>query len=551
MDEPGPTAKTSKGNPAWRKGGPSPNPSGKRADGYVNPYSGMGLAGWDKRESTYFQPDEVTIDDAVRLWRGNDLAARIVETVPREMLRQGWEICVQESDVELAGGEYDSKDVSEAVGKRLEELGATEHLRKALCYRSALGGGAILLGVDDGAEDLRQPLDLTRPNIKLEWIQSLEAGEIIPFEWYASPRNPKYGEPAIYQINPTMQGTAYRDPADPLAQQNPTAFIHESRLLVFRGTSVSKRVRSPNAGGWGDSVFVRVGAVLRDFGTSWAAAGAIINEFAGAVYAIEGLADIMTRDNGALFAARVRAMNLMRSTFRAMVIDKKDSWTREQTPVTGLPELLIQFMYRLAAAADMPITLLFGMSPAGMNATGDSDIRLFYDRVKAAQVAELKPALQKLVGLVMRGMGGEPANWSIKFHPLWQPTDKEAAETRYVQAQTDQIYIDKQVVSPEEIARSRFGGDGYSYETSIDFKAREMLELPVAKPVERAGEDPSAKPEPPTGGGSPFGKNPADLTPVPDPSGSGVVPDPAPTVDALARARNEAIVASWLARQAA
>jgi hypothetical protein len=43
-------------------------------------------------------------------------------------------------------------------------------------------------------------------------------------------------------------------------------------------------------------------------------------------------------------------------------------------------------------------------------------------------------------------------------------------------AETDTIYINAGVVSPDEVAVSRFGGDEYSDETVIDFDERERLE---------------------------------------------------------------------------
>ena len=78
----------------------------------------------------------------------------------------------------------------------------------------------------------------------------------------------------------------------------------------------------------------------------------------------------------------------------------------------------------------------------------------------------------------------------MKFKPLYQPTHLEQAQTRYQQAQTDQIYLTTDVVSPEEIALSRFGGDEYSAETHVDFDARDAQEAVIAPIVD-------ADPEPP------------------------------------------------------
>jgi hypothetical protein len=67
-------------------------------------------------------------------------------------------------------------------------------------------------------------------------------------------------------------------------------------------------------------------------------------------------------------------------------------------------------------------------------------------------------------------------DWSLEFNPLWQPTEQETVEMRNKQAETDKIYIEQQVLTPEEVTLSRFGGDEYSIETSVDLEARKQPE---------------------------------------------------------------------------
>jgi phage-related protein (TIGR01555 family) len=95
----------------------------------------------------------------------------------------------------------------------------------------------------------------------------------------------------------------------------------------------------------------------------------------------------------------------------------------------------------VAAAAEMPVTILFGRSPAGLNATGESDIRAWYDTVVDAQTDQLKPALERLLKLIFAAKdsptsGAIPERWTIEFNPLWQPTEKEQAETLKLKADT-------------------------------------------------------------------------------------------------------------------
>src|SRR4029077_13462637 len=106
----------------------------------------------------------------------------------------------------------DAKPLQEAVQKRLRALQALQMIREAMCYERAYGGGALLLGANDFATDLRQPLDLKRVR-SLDYLTPLEARELIPLYYYNDPRAPKFGQVAIYQLVPFVIGAAV-DPAN-------------------------------------------------------------------------------------------------------------------------------------------------------------------------------------------------------------------------------------------------------------------------------------------------------------------------------------------------
>jgi uncharacterized protein len=367
----------------------------------------------------------------------------------------------------------DDKDLAEAIHTRWEELGLVEFLWRLWTFERAYGGGAGLLGVNDGNPDLTQPLNVEKA-IKFEFLTPLEPVEVVPVEWYNDPSHKKFGLPSLYQINPISPG------GTTATSGLFTTKVHESRFVIFPGIRVSRRAFSGTSG-WGDSILTRLDPVLRDFQITWESAAVLVTDFSQAIFKMKNLVEIVGTDNNNAFKNRMQAIDYGRSVLRAIVIDQDEDFERKTTSLTSLPEILDRFATRLAAAADMPLTLLMGQSPAGLNATGASDIRFFYDRIKAVQVQKLRPVIEYVTRILLQTMGKpEPENWSIDFHPLWQPTDKEKAEARYIQAQTDNLYLTQQVLSPEEVALSRFGGDEYSAETIVDFKARDNMEPAVS-----------------------------------------------------------------------
>lgn len=453
----------------------------ERFDGWQSALTGLGMPGRDKRTASGFGVvEDVGWDMAADLWRGDDIAARVIEKIPAEEMRQGFEIQIN--------GHDHSKELSERITGVLEDVGLGPAIEEARCYERAYGGGAVLLGANDGGA-LSEPLDPRRVQ-SLDWVTVLEPRELVPRYYYANPQAPKFGQPAIYTLQPLSQGLAADGDLGAAAAPRDIE-VHESRLLVFGGIRVSRRRLATMNLGWGDSILTRVYRVLLDFGMTWSAAAVLVQEFAQPIFKLKGLAELIAGDKDSVVQGRMQALAYSRSVVNTLLIDAEEEFKREQTPVTGLPELLDKFSVRLAAAADMPLTLLMGQSPAGLNATGESDIRFFYDRVRAGQERRLRPAIERVCKILFRSIGAEPESWSVRFPPLWQPSDKEQADTRFVQAQTDAVYLQNGVVSPEEIALSRFSTDEFSYATQIDFAVREQLEAPAQVAI---GGDPETPP---------------------------------------------------------
>lgn len=606
------------------------------------------MATKDKRLNTVFQADLLTRDQLEAMWRGDDMAARIVETLPDEMTREGFELKIQEEQApepgeELPPGEEEPKlgpdgeplpieeekspeeekdpnapppeegeqklgpdgkplppeeepaktgpdgkplppeddeekrkrgdgfppgkggppgagfgapppppkppgvinkpneepkQQAEEVMAQVEDLDVLGKFHEAACYERAYGGAAILVGADDGAFDLKQPLNLEAIK-SVKWLTVLTPRELVPVAWYADPAAPKYGEPEIWRIqreadasSGTMVGGKRK-----VSNLDRGAEIHESRLIIFPGIKVSRlQVRSNMAPGFGDSVLVRCNRVLTDFNLSWSSASILLQDFAPSVFKMKDLADLIASDENQIVINRALAIEMSRSTARAVMIDSEEEYERQTTPITGLDAMLEKFCTRLAAAADMPVTLLMGQAPAGLNATGASDIRFFYDRVKSRQKTKMLPRLKRLLKLIMLAKEGplkgkEPKNWSITFNPLWQLTELEKADLRVKQAAVDKIEIDAAVTTPEEVAASRHGGDEWSSKTVIDFEGRKTLavehETAMAEHAKQAAKAPKMGPD---GKPLPPGKEKSLPTPGKNPFAKG---PPAPKADAL------------------
>lgn len=466
-----------------------------RADSWVNVLTGLGTATRDKLMSMRFGTSvRLTAQELEEMYHGDDMIARICDLPGDEMLREGFDLNIEPGD-ENGVEETDAIALADDVVAAMEDLGTREKYTEACSWARLYGGCAILVGADDGTPPERMAEPLREESIRSVWyLNVIDRRYLTPQTWYNDPSEPKFGLPKTFLIQPQVAAQSAAD------NSYENREVHESRLILFDGVRTSITRRQEN-GGFSESAIQRVYDVLRQFSQGWQSTAHLLTDAAQAVFKIDGLIRMISAGDTATIQQRMELVDMNRSVARALAVDaEKEEFTRQQYSFSGLDGVLQMFVLRLSAAANMPATLLMGQSPAGMNATGESDIRWFYDTIQSKRHTYLKPKLERLAKLIMLSKEGptggtEPEAWNITFPPLWQMTPKEEAEIRKMQAETDHIYVDDGVALPEEIALSRFPATGWSPKTSIDLDLRrEVLEAEKEKALEKLNEP---EPEPP------------------------------------------------------
>ncbi len=211
--------------------------------------------------------------------------------------------------------------------------------------------------------------------------------------------------------------------------------------------------------------------VLLQFNTGWKAVEVMLTDANQAVFKSAGLGDALAAENaGEYIKKRLEVIDMMRSVLRAIAIDAgtKDEpgeeFTRQSVSFEAIPQTLDKLMLRLASAVQIPVTILMGQSPAGMSATGDSDFRWFYNRIKSEQHYNLAPRIRKLVKMLLRTkespLKQEPKKIEITFPDLWTLDPLQEGQRNQAVATADAAYVTAGVFLPEEVAlvRSQPGG---------------------------------------------------------------------------------------------
>lgn len=442
----------------------SDKPTVVRTDGWDNFLTGVNTSR-DKREWACIEPPQVfDQSDLEHFYRGNDLAKRICNLPAFEMTRKGWELDVDEDGEDVA-------EIKKGVHEYHRKLGIPSAVFRGLAFARLYGRSYLLLGIDDGLK-ADKPVNWDKVRA-LRYVNLLDPYAMRVDEIERDPFSPDFGKPKFYRLNTTGQAGAR---------------VHSSRVIALDGSIMTPLMERQGTGAATstagvayvpDSVFVPLYKVLRDYDSTWDNAAILIQDFSQAVIKMRGLAEMMASHGEKAVRERMEIIDTSRSVLRAVLLDAElEDFKREPTPMTGLPDLMDRWLHRVAAAAEMPITLLFGMAPGGLNATGESDLENFYNAIEAKQESDLRPVLDVLVRAVLCAKDGptegqEPETWKVCFNKLWQLDEVETAALRKTVAETDQIYLQNQVVSPNEVAVSRFGGEEYSTETTIDIDAHD------------------------------------------------------------------------------
>ena len=384
-------------------------------DAFSNPLFRLGYGSQSPLEATEYPLTRMTDNYALlnSLYRDNWVVQNVVGIIPDDMTKKWFA---------LAG----------AVGpEHLKELDRVqrvtalrERVNEGLRWGRLYGGAAGLIMIRGQEGMLAQPLELEsiypgtfQGLYILDRWQGVVPGMELVFEG---------GEPV----------PAYYSITD--ARGNTVAKVHHSRLVRFTGRDLPFLERVAELY-WGES---EVEALYNDVvkhdnvAANMAALTFRANVDTMEVQNLDQLFSVTSGEQQRRFWNVMQAQSVMKSNFGMQLVNRGDQIKNTQYTFTGLQEVYDSMCLDLSGASRIPVTKLFGRSPAGMNATGESDLRNYYDYVDTLREAKLRPILEKLLPvLAMSAWGAVPDGLDITFPPLWTPTAAEVAEIALKKAQ--------------------------------------------------------------------------------------------------------------------
>ena len=442
-----------------------------RGDGYVNLLNKYGTS-QDSTESYGFEREPVIPDTQLTsLYEGNGLFTKIIDTPAEEALKHGFSLNV-------------NNDMLDAfVEDALDDLEWEEKAATAIKWSRLYGGAIIVMLIDDG-RGLEEPIDWQHIR-SIDELRVYERAIVEPD--YSSlyrqdysgkrigNRVSKFGQPEFYYVS-SVYGSFT---------------VHESRCLVFRNGVLPEQSTNAVYRFWGMPEYVRIRRALRETITAHTDATKMLERSVQAIYSMKNLAQLLATDDGEnQVLKRLEIIDMARNFLNSIAIDSEgESYDFKIAQFSGVKDVIDSTCNMLSALTNIPQTILFGRSPVGMNATGDSDFESYYNYVERIQKLMLKRNLRDLLDVVFRagiasGEIEEEPFYKMKFNPLWSLSETEQvaidqtkAQTAQIKAQTTQIYVDMQALDPSEVRTALAADEEYNVEDIIDENDEELSEL--------------------------------------------------------------------------
>ncbi|MFC3208130.1 anti-CBASS protein Acb1 family protein [Aquamicrobium soli] len=369
-------------------------------DGLASAIAGLGTER-DKAASVYYTEPTIDLQQLVAAYRTAWLPRKIIDIPALDSCREWRSWQAKNPQIEKL----------EAEEKRLGVQGKVLEARKKA---RLFGGSAIYIDLGD---DASQPMDVEKVRVGgIRFLTVLTPRQLQPGEIETDPLSPLYGRPRDYTI---VNG----------ASSQPK--VHPSRLTIFIGNEMPDRdITSGATFAWGDSVLTSVMEAVKQADSTTANIASLIFEANVDVVTMEGLmAYVGTPDGERKVTDRYRIAATGKAINRMLILDGKEKYERKSASFQTLPDLMDRFFQNVSGAADIPMTRLFGQSPGGLNASGESDLRNYYDRIAAGQSLEMQPAMANLDECLIRSaLGQRDPDIHYVWNPLWQMSEKDKAE---------------------------------------------------------------------------------------------------------------------------
>ena len=465
--------------------------------GYQNLLTKYGTAR-DSSEYYNYVPEGLPDDQEIaEFYEQDGLFARIIDAPAEEAVKHGFT---------LKG--LEDEDVQDFLFECLDELDWEETAMQCLKWARLFAGSIGVVLINDG-RGLEEPVDY-RHIKSIDDIRIFDRSVITPeyesmFHYeHQDPfrtRGSRLGYPEHYTIS----------------SRNGLFTVHEQRCLIFQNGVLPEKTTTAQYQFWGIPEYVRVNRAVRDVEVAHGMAPKMLDRSVQAIYSMKDLSMLLSTEQGEdTVLKRLQTIDMAKGLLNTMILDADgEGYDFRSFSYTGVSDVINTTCNYLSALTNIPQTILFGRSPAGMNSTGASDLENYYNYVERIQKRMMKSNLRYLLSLlcqagVSTGEIKKVPKINIEFNSIWSMSEQERvaldaqkAQVEATKANTMVALVGAQIIDPSEARKEYAKEDEIDIDSMLDDYTPEELEenAPANK---QGGGDPMAAMMGGGGGGDPM-----------------------------------------------
>ena len=387
-------------------------------DGFVNLFKGLGGKKDVTKYANFISGVRINQPLANALYTYSWLCAKLVDIKVDDATRKWRSLLIEDIDKKAE------------LEKAYDDWGVRQKIVQACKWSRVFGGAAIVVVLND---------DPTKP-MNPESIKKNSLLNLVVLDKYnifaeAPNRNildRNFGQPDFYRI--VRSGT----------------LIHHSRVIRFDGI-IPTMQEWEQENYWGLSILTRLFDPISAAEEVISLIRNLVYEAKIDVYKISGLNELIAAGEEELARKRIEFAQQSKSILNGIALDKEDDYDQKSQQFANLQEVDDRFAYKVCGAGDVPFTRVYGRSPGGLNATGDSDLINYYDTVQSYQES-IASKLDILDKIMLQNLGYE-GDWGWEWNPIKQLTELEQSTLSKTNADRDKIYVDMGVIETTDILK--------------------------------------------------------------------------------------------------
>lgn len=391
----------------------------------------------------------------------SELTQRAEYRRPAEMLAQN--MTRKWIQIQATGDDAEAKaDKIKAIEAEFKRINVREVFKQALEKDGYFGRAQIFIdcGDESDPDELKTPLSQSADKITKGKLQRLQVVE------------PLWTYPDKYNTTNPLKDDFYRPQSWFVMGQQ----VHASRLLTIVSRPVPDMLKPAYIFGG-----LSLSQLAKPYVDNWLRTRQSVSDLlhSFSIFVLKtDMAATLAGDADDGLIPRLELFNRLRDNRGVFALDKdKEEFENVSAPLGSLDKLQAQAQEQMSAVTGIPLVILLGITPSGLNTSTDGELQAFDQWIEAQQESHLRPPLTKVLNIVQLSLFGEvDQEIGFKFNALRTLTDTELAANRKTNADTAGVLIDKGVIDAEE-ERERLANEEDSLYPGLDLN--KVIEPPA------------------------------------------------------------------------